>query len=335
MAMLLPQRYPGAHCPNADTLVYFSPTSPPQRVCSSNLLQTNSLVFRELLGPTHQFCLLRRKKLLQDGLPMGINLVLDLTPPQNGDDDLPEVMERLWCPEEVRRWNADGVGKFLEKDDGVDADCWPVRYSDLQRATMVSLDEDLSHFQKENWGALNIRSVLTVNYDDDDEAWPEWKRTPRPLPAAYSAERHTAALERVLGALHGVDPGLHSATMWYTFYKVSVELGCEKAVADYLVDWLGQERNRMFVEIFTPAVMEMAEQLQSELLFKECYGLAVARALLSGGGGGGFYPTGTDTNTGITRRLYAPNLHQFSKINIERRTLEYIPNAPSKQPATL
>ena len=67
------------------------------RVHSDKLLATGSSVFTEMLGPTRQFRVLRRRKLVNK-LPEGVKYVLDLTPPQEGDDLVMAMTELSLTP---------------------------------------------------------------------------------------------------------------------------------------------------------------------------------------------------------------------------------------------
>jgi hypothetical protein len=251
--------YPTLHIPTGDTLIFFSafeptdPLSTPHfRVHSSTLLSAGSPVLNSYLGATYQHRIRRRKKLLQHGMPVGITFVVDLAPAQADETALSSV-QKLWCPDAVRNWKPAGRGLYIEEDDGCS------EYS-------IELDR---WFQAQAWAtAAATPAVPTIP-------------APPPLPPAYSVPRHIGGLQRVFGLLHGVDPHLNSATMWYTVYKLSLELGLQRAVVDHVLAWLYIPRNAAFVELATPIALEMAEMLQCEVLFRECFALSVARTLLS------------------------------------------------------
>lgn len=76
------------------------------RVHSEKLLATGSSVFKDLLGPTRQFRTLRRRKLVNK-LPEGVKYVLDLTPPQEGDDLVFQMTELSLTPGIIKWWMAD------------------------------------------------------------------------------------------------------------------------------------------------------------------------------------------------------------------------------------
>ncbi|KAF8541465.1 hypothetical protein BDD12DRAFT_803720 [Trichophaea hybrida] len=297
---------------NGDTLIFLGscdPSAPLRgphlRLSSQKLLGTGSDKIRRFLGSDYQFHIRRRKKLLRNGIPIGINFIVDLSPPEEGEEAV-DIVEKLWCPDAVRRWKPKGRGAYAEDDDGV------VDEPPFQIPT------ELEKFYTKTWGerqreeemALTEYEDENVSLEDDSAEFPgattpiqstqKKSTSPPPLPPAYSVTRHVGALERVFGILHGVDPLLHSATMWYTVHKVAIELGCAKAVGDYILTWLYFERNVTFIELFTPLAMEIAEELQSEMLFKDCFALSVARKLLENSRD--FYPADKDTDTKVMAR---------------------------------
>lgn len=74
----------------------------PHRVHSGRLLATGSEKLKKLFEPTYQFRILRRLKLVKR-LPEGIKYVLDLTPPEEGDEAV-ELTANLSCSYGVRMW---------------------------------------------------------------------------------------------------------------------------------------------------------------------------------------------------------------------------------------
>lgn len=243
---------------------------------------------------------------MRNGIPMGINFIVDLAPPEEGEEAV-EILGKLWCPDAVRRWKPKGRGTCAEDDDGVVDEPTP------------QIPSELDKFYAETWGDRKGEEGTEEMEEDtgnepseNDDAGSPGAVTPKqstrknstpppPLPPAYSVTRHVGALERVFGILHGVDPLLHSATMWYTVHKVAVGLGCARAVVDYILTWLYSERNVTFIELFTPLAMEIAEELQSEMLFKDCFALSVARKLLENRCRD-FYPADKDTDSKVMAR---------------------------------
>lgn len=87
---------------------YFNPAgldnlNQPHRVHSSRLLATGSEKFKKLFEPTYQYRILRRLKLV-NRLPSGVKYVLDLTPPDEGDEAV-ELTANLSCSYGIRMWH--------------------------------------------------------------------------------------------------------------------------------------------------------------------------------------------------------------------------------------
>lgn len=85
------------------------------QVHSSKLLETGSPKFAELLGPTYQFKIQRRRKMVNK-LPDGIKYLLDLTPPSEGDELVFQMTELSLTPGIIKWWSSsilNGVDPFL------------------------------------------------------------------------------------------------------------------------------------------------------------------------------------------------------------------------------
>lgn len=76
--------------PNSARFAEYVGLATPFRVHSANLLKTGSRVFRELLSPTKNFRAIRRRKLVNQ-LPEGVKYVIDLTPPDEGDEAVRKI----------------------------------------------------------------------------------------------------------------------------------------------------------------------------------------------------------------------------------------------------
>jgi hypothetical protein len=74
-------------------------------VSSKKLLDTGSTRFAEMLSPTYQFRIQRRKKLVNK-LPPGVKFVLDLTPPSEGDDLVFQMTELSLTPGILKWWKS-------------------------------------------------------------------------------------------------------------------------------------------------------------------------------------------------------------------------------------
>ncbi|KAL8705081.1 MAG: hypothetical protein Q9201_001807 [Fulgogasparrea decipioides] len=74
----------------------------PLIMSSTALKALHSEFFDELLKPSYQFRIIRRRE-LKGSLPAWIKYVIDLTPSAEGDDAA-LFMTELWCMEELRHW---------------------------------------------------------------------------------------------------------------------------------------------------------------------------------------------------------------------------------------
>lgn len=218
-------------------------------------------MFEKLLGPTCQFRLLRRKNLLKLGLPMGIKFVVDLSPPEEGDEAV-AMIERLWCPDEILLWENDLEG-YVEPD---------------EREYVASFlhTGDTDQEQDMEIGIAGVGATSHPSFLKNSSTTPDRA----PTPPSYSPTRHTAAIERVLHILHGLDPRIHTTPMWYTVHKVAVQLQCTSAVQDHILSWLYS--NLDFVEHYPALVLRIAAEVQNQTLFRDAFALLVGAQLISG-----------------------------------------------------
>jgi len=76
-----------------------------RRVHSDKLLATGSEEFKKLLSDRLQQKFKRRHGFLTSPLPPGINYILDLTPPEEGEE-LVDIIAALSCSQGIRHWYA-------------------------------------------------------------------------------------------------------------------------------------------------------------------------------------------------------------------------------------
>jgi len=269
---------------DSDTLVFISPNTspnPPHRVSSKALLASGSTVFRELLGPTSQHRALRKRKLVHT-LPQGIKYVIDLSPPEEGPEALDAVL-KLYCPKVVLEWQS-GVtnGAYLEDDDHrYQRGLWQAeeerRTADLHEHGMwETMEENCDSIPDVHPSEVKVvRRELKTEDNGVEVMKDEWIE-PAP-PAAHSTRRHSAAIERILHIIHGLDPQLCTTPMWYTVCKVAVLLNCESAVVDHATSWLYADGK--FIGRYPEIVMEVANDLKSKVLFKDAFTLLVGKML--------------------------------------------------------
>jgi hypothetical protein len=96
------------------------------RMSSKKLLGTGSSKFADLLGPTYQYRIKRRRKLVNT-LPEGVKYVIDMSPPSEGDDLVFQMTELSLPPGIIKWWQASQLHAVDESVVGGHDDvctCW-------------------------------------------------------------------------------------------------------------------------------------------------------------------------------------------------------------------
>lgn len=199
-----------------DTLVYirypkdqqpydpsgFVLSSNSHRVHSQKLLATGSEVFRKLLDERAQQRARNRAGYSSiDKLPQGIRYILDLTPPDEGDDAV-DLLSNLSCSAGIRWWH--------------------------RTARKIGVDRKLTLGKDEY--------LRPPSYDTGDENSPHSPTGPEDpyerevdVPE-YCPVRHRAGIERVLRIIEGRDPKLDSAPKVLTLAFLGKYFDCTNVV---------------------------------------------------------------------------------------------------------
>jgi hypothetical protein len=249
-----------------DTLVYitypgdsrcfdstgFEISAAPHRVHSSRLLATGSKVFAKLLSPTNQYRTVRRKKLVGN-LPPGIRYVLDLTPPDEGDEAV-ELTSELSCSLGIRLWYTAaqrcGISHNLVggEDEIIDARKI-VSYGSQSAGGLVNhIELDTGASQSSQavdtnstntlWENLEtarqnreIAEAVRISLEELSETKVKKSGINDPLNVPeYCPIRHRAGIGRLLRVLEGKDPRLDSAPKVWTLFVLAKYFDCTAAV---------------------------------------------------------------------------------------------------------
>jgi hypothetical protein len=241
-----------------DTLVYitypgdskcfdstgFEISATPHRVHSSRLLATGSKVFEKLLGPTDQFRILRRKKLMKT-LPRGISFVLDLTPPDEGDEAV-ELTAELSCSFGVRCWYTSATRCNIAKtlvagEDEVIYSRKIVSYgsptvntANSSKSTSTDIEEkndsDIWHSYGTHFVNRDLDEAIQTSAKELEKSKAKKKTMGQPDVPEYCPVRHRAGIGRLLHVLEGKDPRLDSAPKVWTLYALAEYFDCASAV---------------------------------------------------------------------------------------------------------
>lgn len=271
------------------------------RVSSETLLATGSAKFKELLGPSYQFRVQRRRKLVNK-LPEGVKFVLDLTPPSEGDDLVFQMTELSLTPGITNWWISD---KFHTIDpahvSGHDDACTCKRQSPSLSAGEI-LDPGLA-----NAGTLATKPHLppTASIVDRfrEEGNNELYLTPqfRKIPD-YCAVRHRNAIVRLLIVIEGRDICLDSASRVWTLIGVAKILDCIDVIRDRVAQWLLQPRNSRFIEVLPEEALRIGYDLKLPDVTKTAFRILVNEMAIREAGTPGTSPKAPRT-TVFGRRM--------------------------------
>jgi hypothetical protein len=178
----------------------FKLSSKNHRVHSEKILATGSGVFQKLLSDRAQQRALKRAGYNSSNpLPTGIKYVLDLTPPDEGDDAV-ELISNLSCSHGIRRWAKIGTSFGVDKKlvTGRDEFVRPRHYPIEEHNLSLSPNED---------GSVNEDEILE-----------------------YCPVRHRAGIERLLRLIEGRDPRLDSAPKILTLAVLGKYFDCTRVV---------------------------------------------------------------------------------------------------------
>jgi hypothetical protein len=218
----------------------FELSAAPHRVHSSRLLTTGSTVFANLLSPTNQYRTLRRKKLV-GRLPTGIQYVLDLTPPDEGDAAV-ELTSELSCSLGIRYWyrseqRCDVPNYLVGGEDEVLASENTTSYGLLSEegsdskpsANSAASTSTAENIAWQDYGSGNLKKD-TDTAIKLSRATNECRAVKELEVPEYCPVRHRAGIARLLQVLEGKDPRLDSAPKVWTLFVLAKFFDCTSAV---------------------------------------------------------------------------------------------------------
>ena len=226
----------------------------PMVMKSTTLFALQSPFFDKALGPMSQYRVQRRRG-LAGKLPCRIKYILDLTPSTDGEDAVHLVTE-MCCPESVRKWKIAGM-------------LWPISQtviggrehfspeSDYEKPTSLAKAGSLS--KQDKWTHLMLKQQEAII----------------PIPHEYTPIQHRSAINRLLLAVSGMDPGLDSAPKVWTISVIAGFYQAQNSIAllDFVVSWV--HRNSYFVEVLPEVVVRIADNLKCYDLCRNAFAILV------------------------------------------------------------
>ncbi|KAH0496840.1 hypothetical protein TgHK011_004184 [Trichoderma gracile] len=254
------------------------------RVHSQKLLATGSAKFAEMLSPTYQFRIKRRKKLTKD-LPEGVKYVLDLTPPSEGDDLVSQMTQLSLTPGIIRWWAASGLHNVTNwlvsgHDDvctcgGQHIPGWGAPRQDGTGQGQGQGQEGEQGANEESALSDNIQpgtnisdTVVTAPTPQDliskkehgiNQPYeiPDYRNIPD-----YCPIRHCNSIIRLLMMIEGQDIMLDSANRVWTLVAVAKIFDCTSIIRDRVAQWIMFSDNTKFIEVLPEEALQIGFDLE-------------------------------------------------------------------------
>ncbi|TFB03811.1 hypothetical protein CCMA1212_004395 [Trichoderma ghanense] len=252
------------------------------RVHSQKLLATGSAKFAEMLSPTYQFRIKRRKKLTKD-LPEGVKYVLDLTPPSEGDDLVSQMTQLSLTPGIIKWWAASGLHKVSNwLVSGHDDVCtcgrqhipgWGAPRQDgtgqgQGQEGGRSCDEESAPEDHKPPGSNLVDTAVTALTPEDliskkehgiNQPYeiPDYRNIPD-----YCPIRHCNSIIRLLMMIEGQDIMLDSANRVWTLVAVAKIFDCTSVIRDRVAQWIMFSENTKFIEVLPEEALQIGFDLE-------------------------------------------------------------------------
>lgn len=255
------------------------------RVHSKKLLATGSAKFADMLNPTHQFRVQRRRKLAKS-LPDGIKYVLDLTPPSEGDDLVFQMTQLSLTPGIIKWWAASDLHKVTSwLVTGHDDICtcgqrpipgWgvPKEGGKGKGKAQHVFEEPMPHDSNNNStdngnGNENANSDKVIPPTSHDLLSKKMHGINRPYETPnyrnipdYCPIRHRNNIIRLLMMIEGHDVMLDSANRVWTLVGLAKIFDCPSVVRDPVTQWIMYNENTRFIEVLPEEALQIGFALE-------------------------------------------------------------------------
>ncbi|KAF9870304.1 hypothetical protein CkaCkLH20_12151 [Colletotrichum karsti] len=271
------------------------------RMDSKKLLGTGSSKFADMLNPSYQFRIQRRRKLVNK-LPEGVKFVLDLTPPSEGDDLVFQMTEVSLTPGIINWWTAGdkhGVDDYVVRGHDDICCCWRDEPQDfaakvdaalameavantdnkkpdtnafrddeldraIERAIAQSLQDSLPEEVKAPAKAsysVKGAAARLLMKKSTGETAPDPIPTWRQIPD-YCPVRHRVNILRLMCIIADKRVLLDSAPRVWTLVAVAKILDCTDAIRDQVLQWLMSPSNTVLVEVLPEESLQIGVALK-------------------------------------------------------------------------
>ncbi|KAL6807842.1 hypothetical protein GGI42DRAFT_257773 [Trichoderma sp. SZMC 28013] len=254
------------------------------RVHSKKLLATGSTKFADLLSPTYQFRIQRRKKLAKN-LPEGIKYVLDLTPPSEGDELVFQMTQLSLTPGIIKWWASNALHKVSNwLVSGHDDVCtcgqppipgWGLPKEEVKEQKLDGnfngeSTSDSNHNNNNKTDGINginepkivppsPQNLLDKKLHGINRPYeePEFRNIPD-----YCPTRHCNSIIRLLLMIEGRDVMLDSANRVWTLVALAKIFDCTSVIRDQVTQWLMYGDNTKFIEVLPEEALQIGFALE-------------------------------------------------------------------------
>lgn len=247
------------------------------RISSASLLATESSKFAEMLNPTYQFRV-RRRRGVAKSLPLDVKYVLDLTPPSEGDDLVFQMME-LSLSKGIRDWWM--ASRFHQAPEslvkGHDDVCCCVPLVNDKKGFCGDLSPKVIQGTQTGDRELfdipvNARQLALMRAYGTSQPYsiPEWYSI-----QDYCPIRHRNSIIRLMLHMHGHKITLHSAAAMWSLLGVAKIFECVPMVSDLISNWVSASNNRAFIDTLPEEAIKIGFATQNEKITKAAYSILV------------------------------------------------------------
>lgn len=250
------------------------------RVHSEKLLATGSSRLADMLQPTYQFRIMRRRKLVNQ-LPEGVKYVLDLTPPSEGEEMVFQITELSLTPGIIKWWSSYArlqVPFFLVKGHDDVCPCKDLADRCMTAATM----EPVSTTEKDQPGnAKNLVAMLPLSASELSSARNHGDQLQiQDIPAHFDIQdycpiRHRNGIIRLLMLIEGKPVFMNSAPRLWTLVGLAKIWDCVSAVQDPAIQWLLQGKNSKFIEVLPEEAIRIGGIIESPPITRTAFKILV------------------------------------------------------------
>ncbi|KAF1736789.1 hypothetical protein CRV24_002399 [Beauveria bassiana] len=251
------------------------------RVHSERLLATGSSKFAEMLQPTYQFRIFRRRELVKK-LPEGVKYVLDMTPPPEGDEMVFQVTELSLTPGIIKWWSSYArlnAPFYLVK--GHDDVC-PCRrlancFTTAASTKPAAVRDSQARPAKATNSALKLPltvSELVLARNRGQERQVEDVPTHFNIPD-YCPIRHRNGIIRLLMLIEDKEVFIDSASRLWTIVALAKIWDCVSAVQDPVIQWMLQGKNSKFIEVLPEEAIKIGGIIENSQITQTAFRVLV------------------------------------------------------------